>query len=325
MTCNRRWASNIPESIGFLPSPNESSAEAQIAGFRAYLDHHPQPRPVLEWAIRWLAAHVPPPLAPVLCHRDFRTGNYMVDGTRLTGILDWEFAGWGDPDEDIGWFCCKGWRFARLDREAGGIAERAQFYPGYESAAGRRLDPDRIRFWEIFANVRWAIIALQQSDRYLIGGARDLSTAVIGRRAGECELELLMLLDNNGPPAPARIELGRHADETPIPGPVTTARFPSRSAAYASGAENAKAPAPSSGSGAVISSRRMSAPSLCTSPAKIWRVSTLSRRVVSQPGRVTPKAVCAAIAISLPRRSLADGGRIEGSGFRVQGSAKTSS
>ena len=56
--------------------------------------------------------------------------------TKLTGILDWEFAGWGDPHEDIGWFCCKGWRFARLDREAGGIAERAPFYRGYEGESG---------------------------------------------------------------------------------------------------------------------------------------------------------------------------------------------
>ena len=64
----------------------------------------------------------------------------------------------------------------------------------------RRLDPARIRFWEVFANIRWAVIALQQSDRYLHGGARDLSTAIIGRRASECELELLMLLDPGGAP-----------------------------------------------------------------------------------------------------------------------------
>ena len=186
--------------LAFLALPEANSPAAQIAGFRAYLDQHPRPRPVLEWATRWLETHIPPPLPPVLCHRDFRTGNYMLDGGELTGILDWEFAGWGDPDEDIGWFCCKGWRFARLERQAGGIADRAPFYAAYENAAGRRLDPGRIRFWEIFANVRWAIIALQQSDRYLLGGARDLSTAIIGRRAGECELELLVLLDPGGAP-----------------------------------------------------------------------------------------------------------------------------
>jgi aminoglycoside phosphotransferase (APT) family kinase protein len=184
------------DDLAFL-RPNDGPA-GQMAEFRTYLDRHPDPRPVLEWALRWAETHLPEPLPSVLCHRDFRTGNYLVDGTGLTAILDWEFAAWGDPDEDIGWLCCKGWRFGRLDREAGGIAERAHFYRGYESESGRRLDPERVRFWEIIANIRWAIIAMQQSDRYLIGGARSLATAITGRRATECELELLMLLDPGG-------------------------------------------------------------------------------------------------------------------------------
>ncbi|MBV8778522.1 MAG: phosphotransferase family protein [Alphaproteobacteria bacterium] len=179
--------------LTFLP-PYGGPAAA-IAELRACLDRYPNPRPVLEWALHWAETHLPEPLPPVLAHRDFRTGNYLVDGARLTAILDWEFAGWGDPDEDIGWFCCKGWRFGRLDREAGGIADRAHFYRGYESESGRRLDPARIHFWEVYANIRWAVIAMQQSDRFLIGGARNLSTAITGRRATECELELLMLLD----------------------------------------------------------------------------------------------------------------------------------
>jgi len=184
------------DDLGFLPTYD--GPHAQIAAFRAYLDSHPKPRPVLEWALRWAETHLPERLPAVLCHRDFRTGNYMLQGTSLAAILDWEFAGWGDPDEDIGWFCCKGWRFGRLDREAGGIAERVHFYRGYERESGRRLDPDRVRFWEIYANIRWAVIAMQQSDRFLRGGARSLSTAITGRRATECELELLMLLDPEG-------------------------------------------------------------------------------------------------------------------------------
>ena len=184
--------------LAFLPPYD--GPRAAIAEFRAYLDAHPNPRPVLEWALRWAETHLPPPLPPVLCHRDFRTGNYMLQGTRLTAILDWEFAGWGDPDEDIGWLCCKGWRFGRLDREAGGITAREPFYRGYEAESGRRLDPKRVKFWEVYANIRWAVIALQQSDRFLLGGARNLSTAITGRRATECELELLMLLDGEAPP-----------------------------------------------------------------------------------------------------------------------------
>jgi aminoglycoside phosphotransferase (APT) family kinase protein len=189
--------------LAFLPGYETVGPMQQLAGFRTYLDRHPAPRPVLEWGIRWLETHLPPPCEPVLCHHDFRTGNYMLDGATLTGILDWEFAGWGDPHEDIGWFCCKGWRFARLDREAGGIADRAPFYYGYESALGRSVDPRRVFFWEVLASVRWAIIALQQSDRYMIGGERNLDLALTGRRASECELEILMLLDAGGVPRDA--------------------------------------------------------------------------------------------------------------------------
>ena len=189
--------------LAFLPSYEQVGPAQQIEGFRAYLDRHPVPRPVLEWGIRWLETHIPPSVEPVLCHHDYRTGNYMLDGAKLTGILDWEFAGWGDPHEDIGWFCSKGWRFARLDREAGGIADRAPFYRGYERESGRRVDRERVFFWEVLASVRWAIIALQQSDRHMIGGERNLDLALTGRRTTECELEVLMLLDPAGAPADA--------------------------------------------------------------------------------------------------------------------------
>src|SRR5271166_183106 len=167
--------------LAFLAVYEEVGPAQQIAGFRAYLDRQPTPRPVLEWGIRWLETHLPPPTEPVLCHHDFRTGNYMLDGAVLTAILDWEFAGWGDLHEDIGWFCCKGWRFARLDREAGGIADRAPFYRGYETESGRADDPQRVFFWEVLASIRWAVIALQQSDRHMIASERNLDLALTGR------------------------------------------------------------------------------------------------------------------------------------------------
>jgi hypothetical protein len=56
--------------------------------------------------------------------------------------------------------------------------------------------------------VRWAVIALQQSDRHLLGGERSLDLALTGRRASECELEILMLLE------PGR-ELGLRPSERP--------------------------------------------------------------------------------------------------------------
>src|SRR6516165_8170041 len=65
--------------LAFLAPHEKVGPVQQIAAFRAYLDRHPMPRPVLEWGIRWLEKHLPPPTDPVLCHHDFRTGNYMLN------------------------------------------------------------------------------------------------------------------------------------------------------------------------------------------------------------------------------------------------------
>src|SRR3546814_6594457 len=88
----------------------------------------------------------------------------MCDGERLHGVLDWEFADWGDPMSDIGWFCAACWRYAHPELEAGGIAPRDPFYRGYEAVSGQRIDPEVVAFWEIMAHLRWAVIALQQGE-----------------------------------------------------------------------------------------------------------------------------------------------------------------
>lgn len=179
--------------LPFLGAPPADPANARIELYRAWLDRFDDPHPVAEWGLRWLALRKQAPLPAVLCHGDFRTGNYLVAENRLTAILDWEFAQWGDPHEDIGWFCSKYWRFGALDREAGGIAAREPFYGGYESAGGRQIDPARARYWEVMANLRWLILALQQRDRFLKGGERSLDLALTGRRPAECEYEILRL------------------------------------------------------------------------------------------------------------------------------------
>ena len=71
------------------------------------------------------SASAPPPGRVCLIHADFRTGNYLVDEGELTAILDWEFAAFGDPLEDLGWMLVRYWRFGAYEREAGGIGSRA--------------------------------------------------------------------------------------------------------------------------------------------------------------------------------------------------------
>ncbi|HEY5609072.1 MAG TPA: phosphotransferase family protein [Alphaproteobacteria bacterium] len=176
--------------LGFLPLPRYPARDA-VALYRGYLDREPDPHPALEWGLRALDRRAPISRDIVLCHRDFRTGNYMADGDRLTGVLDWEFAGWGDPHEDIGWFCAKCWRFGAVALEAGGIAERETFIHAYEAASGRAIDRAQVRTWELMAHVRWAMIALHQTARRLAEPSLEL--ALIGRRLPELEYEVLQL------------------------------------------------------------------------------------------------------------------------------------
>jgi aminoglycoside phosphotransferase (APT) family kinase protein len=178
-----------------LGAPSRDPAQDRITEYRGYLDALDVARPALEYGLAWAERHAPEPGLITLTHQDYRTGNYLVDENGLASILDWEFAGWGDPDCDIGWFCARCWRFGAVEREAGGIGARADFLKGYERLSRRTVDPDRVRFWEVMAHIRWAIIALQQAERHVSGQEPSLELALTGRIPAELELEILRLIE----------------------------------------------------------------------------------------------------------------------------------
>jgi aminoglycoside phosphotransferase (APT) family kinase protein len=181
------------QSLAFLGKPPADFALAEVALLRDWLDRLKLSRPGLEWALRWAELHIPAARETALIHRDFRTGNYMVEEGRLTAILDWEFACWGDPLFDIGWFMAECWRFSRPDLEAGGVGEREVFYQAYEQASGRRIDDAAVRAYEVLAHCRWAVIALQQGERHASGREPLLDHALTGKIADELELMALRM------------------------------------------------------------------------------------------------------------------------------------
>ncbi|HVT77250.1 MAG TPA: phosphotransferase family protein [Acidimicrobiales bacterium] len=52
-----------------------------------------------------LHATIPAPLPPVVNHGDYRLGNTLCDGDRLSAVIDWEIWSVGDPRVDLAWFC----------------------------------------------------------------------------------------------------------------------------------------------------------------------------------------------------------------------------
>ena len=182
---------DLPAGLAFLGAPDPNPALAEIARLRASLDGIGARRPAIEWGLRWGESRAPDCPMPTLVHRDYRTGNYMVDASGLTAVLDWEFAGWGDPDQDLGWFCAACWRFGRPELEAGGIGSRTAFYRGYAAAGGRPIDPERVAYWEVMAHVRWAVIALEQGARHVSGREFSLELALTGRMVPDLERAIL--------------------------------------------------------------------------------------------------------------------------------------
>ena len=156
-------------------------ARGSIAIYREYLDRLPEPHPVLEWALRWCEIHAPGTEEITFIHRDYRTGNYLVHNGQLAGVLDWEFAAFGNPLEDVGWIFAKCWRFAGKHLPAGGIAEPADFLVPYQQESGRTVTAEALVYWQVMAHVRWAIIALQQAQRHLSGKEPSLELALTGR------------------------------------------------------------------------------------------------------------------------------------------------
>lgn len=184
----------FPDNVAFhFLSLPQNPALSGIGYYRSQLDKRRQSYPALEWGLRWLERNAPRNFETTLVHRDFRVGNFLIDRGRVTGILDWEFAGWGNPIEDIGWLFARCWRFGNIARELGGVADRAPFYQAYERCSGRQIDPDQVSYWELYAHLRWAMIALQQADRYLVGGELNLDAALSGHRLAELETEILRL------------------------------------------------------------------------------------------------------------------------------------
>lgn len=182
--------------LDFLDAATGPPARRRIDQYRAYLDQLPEPQPALEWGLRWLELNAPAEEETVLCHCDFRTGNIMIDGDRVTGILDWEFAGCSSPVEDLGWYCARCWRFGADRFEAGGIGDKADLVTAYEDEAGRRVDREALTWWQIMAEVRWGVIALQQTARHMSGGEESLELALTGYMVPEMELNLVQAIGN---------------------------------------------------------------------------------------------------------------------------------
>ena len=85
-------------------------------------------------AARAIVAETPDPFEAVFVHSDYQHFNMLWSSERMTGVVDWTYAGPGHPDQDVG--------HCRLNLAVLFSVEVAErFRELYEAESGRRVDP----------------------------------------------------------------------------------------------------------------------------------------------------------------------------------------
>ena len=136
------------------------------------------------------------PWDATLIHRDYRTGNYLVDGGRAhRACSTGNSPGGATRARTSAGSPRAAGASARTRKEAGGIAaSRALPARLRERRRTAHRSRDELDYWQAMAHLRWAIIALQQAQRHVAGGERSLELALTGRIVHELEYELLQLI-----------------------------------------------------------------------------------------------------------------------------------
>jgi aminoglycoside phosphotransferase (APT) family kinase protein len=182
------------------PIPTAYAAELLVAMKERFIGYGGN-RPVFALAFRWLEDHLPLPEESTLIHGDFRMGNIMADAGGLAAVLDWELAHIGDRHQDLAYGCINSWRFGQIDRPAFGVGQFEELWAAYERDSGFAVDPARFRWWLVYSTLWWGLCCLQMAEIWRSGMDASLERAVIGRRASETEVDLLMLLEEEAPDA----------------------------------------------------------------------------------------------------------------------------
>jgi aminoglycoside phosphotransferase (APT) family kinase protein len=140
----------------FLTDPGPMASVTELERWEAVLRRDQlEAYPELELAKVWLLANAPRSSTTVLVHGDFKPGNVLLDGERMTALLDWELAHLGDPMEDLGWVTQP---LRMKEHLIGGAWEHRELFDRYTRATGREVDEMSVAWWRVFASYKTAVM-----------------------------------------------------------------------------------------------------------------------------------------------------------------------
>lgn len=150
-----------------LGAPTSSPATAVLAEWESeYRRVQLEPHPELDFILARLRATAPESEALVLVHGDFKPGNALIDGSRITAKLDWETAHLGDPLEDLGWVTNP---VRRREHQIAGHWERSEIVDAYRQLTGRSVDESHLTWWNVFSCWKLSVIQLTAVSEFVSG------------------------------------------------------------------------------------------------------------------------------------------------------------
>jgi len=150
-----------------LSDPGERAALAELQRWEQILRQDQlEAHPELDLAIDWLRANARPSRRTVLVHADFKPGNILLDGDRVSALLDWELAHLGDPLEDLGWVTQPLRAHEHLIKDAWTQQDLVEHY---RTVTGTQVDETELAWWVTFSSFKTAVMQVSGLRAFLEG------------------------------------------------------------------------------------------------------------------------------------------------------------
>ncbi len=158
-------------ALGFdflLPAAGESCLQQQLRSYEHFLGWTEakggRSYPVLRGMYRWLQQHMPQDEPVALCWGDAKPANLLLDGSQVSGVLDWELVHLGNPVDDLAWWITLDNSMSEgLERLVGmavpkqsGLPSQAEMIAQWEQASG--FSARDFDYYEVFGAFKFGII-----------------------------------------------------------------------------------------------------------------------------------------------------------------------
>ncbi|WP_176593554.1 phosphotransferase family protein [Sphingobium sp. EM0848] len=123
--------------------------DAQFAEYWADWRALEEGNPIMDACFHWIDRHRDRAYGPAaLTHDDFNYNNMLVEGDRVSAVLDWEFAHVGTPAADLAYLWYAAWSMGSF----------ADFLAAYEHAGGWLPPKEQIDFYLLWGQLRLGVM-----------------------------------------------------------------------------------------------------------------------------------------------------------------------